>query len=49
MTFSEFDDELLNDDKSKRHQKYLDQIEYLYEKRDKPIDFVRQKYFKKEN
>ncbi len=37
---SEFDDELLNDDKKQETPKYLDQIEYLYEKRDKPIDFV---------
>jgi hypothetical protein len=37
---SGFDDELLNDDEKQNSPKYLDQIEYLYEKRDKPIDIV---------
>jgi hypothetical protein len=37
---SAFDDELIQDDKKQSTPKYLDQIEYLYEKRIKPIDIV---------
>jgi len=37
---SAFDDELIHDDKKQSTPKYLDQIEYLYEKRIKPVEIV---------